>query len=434
MKNKNYFTVKSVLTSWLCCLTVCLGLWTTSSKAQLVATYDFAQLSGTYTSIGSGTSALGASIDDAPGTAQSIGFNFTYHGTVFTQFVVQSNGYIGLGASVTQSYSPLSGVPNCISFAGGDGRSGPSGVYYAVSGSAPNRVLTIEEPSHYFYYGTNADHVDVQVKLYETANMIQILYNNPVNTGAYTRQVGLTGAAVSDFAVRTTTTNWSATTLSGANSGTMTLSSTVFPAAGQVYSWSPHLTYCVPSVSVQDEHIINVTMGSINSSTAYSAGGYGDYSATTNTSLTIGNAASISVNTDPYYGSTDVVSVWIDYNHSGTFDVSEITTLPSAAALMTGTITAPGTALWGATRMRVRESYNTSPDACSAQTYGEVEDYTVTVVPATGCAGTPAASTTISNANPTCSGVNFTLSLGTVYSLGGITYQWQSADDAAFTV
>lgn len=50
------------------------------------------------------------------------------------------------------------------------------------------------------------------------------------------------------------------------------------------------------------------------------------------------------------------------------------------------------------------------------------------------CAGNPAASNTLSSSPTVCSGANFTLSLSTTYNETGITYQWQSADDNAFTI
>ena len=50
------------------------------------------------------------------------------------------------------------------------------------------------------------------------------------------------------------------------------------------------------------------------------------------------------------------------------------------------------------------------------------------------CAGMPAPGNTVSSANPVCSGVNFNLSLQNPTSGTGVTYQWQSADDAAFTI
>jgi hypothetical protein len=50
------------------------------------------------------------------------------------------------------------------------------------------------------------------------------------------------------------------------------------------------------------------------------------------------------------------------------------------------------------------------------------------------CSGTPNPGNTISSANNVCSGVNFTLSLQNAIPGGGITYQWQRADDLLFTL
>jgi hypothetical protein len=215
------------------------ALFAINANAQNINTYIFSQSTGTYTSIGTGTSALGPSIDDLSGTVQNIGFNFVLAGNTFTQFVVQSNGYICLGNTIIQNYVPLSINPNCIAFGGGDGRSGPSGIYYAVTGNAPNRVLTIEEPSYYITYQQNNDHVDVQIKLYETSDVIEIIYNNAAATAPWMRQVGITGATTGDFSVRTNSTNWSATTAAVSNMTLMTWSSSVFPANGQIYTWTP---------------------------------------------------------------------------------------------------------------------------------------------------------------------------------------------------
>jgi len=45
------------------------------------------------------------------------------------------------------------------------------------------------------------------------------------------------------------------------------------------------------------------------------------------------------------------------------------------------------------------------------------------------CKGTPTGGSTVSTANPVCSGVDFTLSLSGSTSAGGLTYQWQSSPD-----
>jgi hypothetical protein len=57
---------------------------------------------------------------------------------------------------------------------------------------------------------------------------------------------------------------------------------------------------------------------------------------------------------------------------------------------------------------------------------------TFTTLPV-GCSGIPASSNTLTSASQVCPTTNFTLSLSNTYTESGITYQWQSADDVAFT-
>ena len=206
-------------------------------KGQTVASYTFTQGAGTYTAI-AGTSILAGSTDDGVSALTNIGFTFNYHCVNYTQFAVESNGFIILGAATTAMSNPLTSVADCISFAGGDGKTN-TGVYYLLSGTAPNRVLTIDYPNWYVYYSSTTETLSAQIKLYETTNVIEIIYGPSAHATSYTRQTGITGAAVTDYNIRTTTTDWAASTAGTANSATMTWSSTVFPANGLKYTWTP---------------------------------------------------------------------------------------------------------------------------------------------------------------------------------------------------
>ncbi|MEI6124313.1 MAG: GEVED domain-containing protein [Bacteroidota bacterium] len=206
-------------------------------KAQTISTYNYAETAGTYTPI-VGTSMLAGALDDGVSAMVNIGFNFTYHGMVFTQFAAESNGYIILGGTGTALSNALTTVPNCIAFCNGDGKTN-TGVFYLLTGTTPNRVLTVQFPDWYVYYASTTETLNAQIKLYETTNVVQIVYGTSTHTTSYTRQVGLTGAAVTDFSVRTSATSWSSTTAAAANSANMTWSSTVFPANGQTYTWTP---------------------------------------------------------------------------------------------------------------------------------------------------------------------------------------------------
>jgi gliding motility-associated-like protein len=210
---------------------------TPSVEAQTVASYAFTQAAGTYTAI-AGTTVLAAGADDDESALTNIGFTFTYHCVNYTQFSASANGYITLGSVPSSISTPLSSEINSIAFAARDGKTNGA-VTYLLSGTAPNRVLTIQYPNWYVYYSGTTETLSAQIKLYETTNVIKIIYGPSAHTTAYTPQAGLSGAAVTDYNIRTTTTNWSASTAATSNTATMTWSSTVFPANGLTYTWTP---------------------------------------------------------------------------------------------------------------------------------------------------------------------------------------------------
>ena len=88
-----------------------------------------------------------------------------------------------------------------------------------------------------------------------------------------------------------------------------------------------------------------------------------------------------------------IVSVWIDYDHSGSYEPTEWTQVgTNIPGNTTGTvnITIPMTALTGNTGMRVRSrgnfNQNGPGDACTTMGSGETEDYVINILPAPDCA------------------------------------------------
>lgn len=59
--------------------------------------------------------------------------------------------------------------------------SGQKYVNYVLTGSAPNRVLTIEWDRHRWNYVSSNNVISFQVKLYETTNIIEFHYNQGAN-------------------------------------------------------------------------------------------------------------------------------------------------------------------------------------------------------------------------------------------------------------
>ncbi len=210
-------------------------------KAQNVSTYCFSQTSGPYNAIsGTAFTLAGGTTDDGYSALTSIGFNFVYHGITFTQISANTNGFVQLGvlASSTTTYIPLSSLPNCIAICAGNGKLFGAPVW-ALTGTAPNRVFTIQFTNYYVDNLSISSTLPMQLKLSETSNTIQICYGAGAAVDHLRKQVGLTGATVADFNCRKTTISWAATITGTSNADTLTYSSTVYPANGQTYTWTP---------------------------------------------------------------------------------------------------------------------------------------------------------------------------------------------------
>jgi hypothetical protein len=123
-----------------------LSICCVSLQADITSYFTFAQENHTYNSI-NGTVLPSLQADDAIDTLD-IGFNFPYGNDVYTQLIVSTNGWIGLGLGMNSPLlvNQLSNASCCpvlaplwddLSMAAGD-------VSYLLSGTAPQRILTIQ--------------------------------------------------------------------------------------------------------------------------------------------------------------------------------------------------------------------------------------------------------------------------------------------------
>ncbi|MBO2012020.1 GEVED domain-containing protein [Hymenobacter negativus] len=120
--------------------------------------------------------------------------------------------------------------------------------------------------------------------------------------------------------------------------------------------------------------------------------------------LQAGGTYQMSVVTD---GSSSV-SVWLDSNHNGAFDVSEFTQLSTYTQngqASVATLNVPATAVSGPTGLRVRSFNAGNPNGaggapCVYSITGEVEDYTVTIALPTGTQASDQANQTETYPNP----------------------------------
>src|SRR5690554_203320 len=168
-------------------------------------------------------------------------------------------------------------------------------------------------------------------------------------------------------------------------SGTLTTADTLIFSDLNCDSGDPGITYCEPELDCSDgDMITNVTFQEIDNTTGCSPNGYGDYTHLVAT-VESGETYPISVTVgDGWHNES--VSVWIDFDNSGTFDEDEFFFIGTGSdEALTGDIDIPTELAEGQYRMRVRVAAvgagtATWDMACDeSQGYGETEDYTVEV-------------------------------------------------------
>lgn len=176
-----------------------LALLCASLQAQL-SEYYFMPSQGTYTPI-TGTAVTYtpfSNTDYGTTTLIPIGFTFKYNGTDYTQLGACTDGFVQLGASInlqnaTITYNNLEYTVyrNVLAPLWDDIMVSANGLRYETSGAAPNRVFTIQWSGVYWNNSSAAPVIEFQLKLYETTNRIEFIYNQLA--GAVTRGVGVMG-------------------------------------------------------------------------------------------------------------------------------------------------------------------------------------------------------------------------------------------------
>ncbi len=130
----------------------------------------------------------------------------------------------------------------------------------------------------------------------------------------------------------------------------------------------------------QDEYISYVEFASISNTS--STAGYTDFT-NISTDLIVSQNFPITVNNGSAY-QNDQCAVWIDWNQDFDFDDPDefyVLDIQNGGASFTSSITVPATALLGQTTMRIRLMYVGNLSPCGYSTWGEVEDYSINVLP-----------------------------------------------------
>jgi len=125
-------------------------------------------------------------------------------------------------------------------------------------------------------------------------------------------------------------------------------------------------------------------------------------------------------------------NIWIDFNNDGDFfDAGELvksgTSLSTSPTTLDLTFNLPVTAPLGQHRMRIgtADSGQVPPNPCYSSSFGVTLDFTVNVLPAPACAGTPVAGTVTTPNATGCAGGTFPLTLnGYTTGVSGLVFQW----------
>jgi hypothetical protein len=232
--------------------------------------YSFAQSNQTYSEITGGTVLATATNEQTPVSlkwtlpASTIPFNFNFNGIDYTGCTIYSNGFLTFGtteASAT-STTPLS-ESTAYSGAISAWTGSSCGVHipglitseasWKVVGTAPNREFVIQFKDWRSVFATSVTDVafvNFQIRLAETTNQIKIVYGSngyKIGSAAYTgtRQIGIRGAANTDYKNRTNSTTqlFTASTAGTSNSVTQAINTSVatpgMPTNGLVYTYTP---------------------------------------------------------------------------------------------------------------------------------------------------------------------------------------------------
>jgi hypothetical protein len=191
----------------------------------------------------------------------------------------------------------------------------------------------------------------------------------------------------------------------------VTCSGNTTPSNGLFVPINP-LTACYCTASANNgtfERISNVSLGTLNNASTGTTG-YEDFTSIS-ACLFTSTAYPVSITVANAYATDDRVYIWIDTDQNGVFanpgelvyTANVSTFCPTCAgttpATLTGTVTIPGAANLGTTRMRIRLQDNSSAPAnttpCGASAFGQVEDYNVNLQVAPTCLPTSGLTSTV---------------------------------------
>lgn len=218
------------------------------ARAQAASTYQLSAAAGNFTPLVGGTAVPAILGDDVVSGSLPLGFTFVFEGVSFTTFRVSSNGLLGFGSSLSTVGAGLTNTLTSRSLDSGslpvlapfwtdlDGEAGTgASAQYATSGTAPNRVLTMEWLNYKDLNGDADQYISFQVRLHETTGQLEYAYRKGPGGEAGDATIGLKGKNGSFLSLNNVSP-------SPATSSTISYDRLNRPATGQLYAFAPPAT------------------------------------------------------------------------------------------------------------------------------------------------------------------------------------------------
>ncbi len=182
-------------------LIVLLALSMAFLSAQIIADYAFSNTTDGTLQDMTGSSSFtnltpGTYYDDVASAVTNIGFTFGFGSGAYTQFSVNSNGQLQLGATAISggAASPALNTPRLAPLSGDNAIRATGKVHYLVTGTAPNRKLVVEWLDlrvPFSNFAETGTYCRMQAWLYETSNNIKFVYGTMWNMSTYTQSRGV---------------------------------------------------------------------------------------------------------------------------------------------------------------------------------------------------------------------------------------------------
>lgn len=198
-----YFSNQQLKRYWVIAVAaLCL---VTSSAWGMTDVYQLSRTTGTATNMSGSTLLFGSYRANVSSSLTNIGFDFYFDGTKYTTFSATTSGLLSLGRRPYATYYPYY-FPNSTTMnnsypaiAGFWGRycytTSTGKLHYKLTGTAPNRVLTVEWLNVGRYGSLSYTGGTWQVRLYEGTNRIEFYYQNllrgPNTSTSYSGAIGI---------------------------------------------------------------------------------------------------------------------------------------------------------------------------------------------------------------------------------------------------